>query len=402
VNSSILLKVYCTLFGILLCSLPFSDIATSIPNIILFFLFILFPFCFQKEDIRDFRNPTVYIYVILIVYVTLNIGVYNELGSEMSQLSKLYLPLFLYLLSIPLKKSFKHLKVVFVIGVFCAVAISLISILFFILEQGAFDFTVGKKINEVLILERVYIAFMCVLSFVFSLDLIRHYKKLMLINISVLTLFVLLIAARMALITIVVIAVLYMLKTLDRKKIILILGTGSLVLISFFLLNKNLQNRFFYKDHKNSFIKSLTIWEPRMVIWPCAYDIITKEDFGVFNGLASYELVQEKLVNCYDEKIDHPEKRAWFLFIKFNTHNQFLDFLLVSGIIGLFLFLCFFIISLWKYNNFLSLSLLVSFLLLGFVENYLHRQVGAYCFGIFLVFLFQNNSKTLNKRRNNE
>ncbi len=396
-NQSLRIKGYGILFGILLFSLPFSGIITSLPNIILITLIALFPFCIKKEIIKELKNQTVYIYLILILFVSLSLLASGNLTSEISQLGKLYLPILLFILSIPVQKYFKELKISFITGVFIAVCISLLSIVFFISKQGTFDFTAGKEINEVLILERVYIAFLCVLSFVFSLRLYKQYKKLVLINISIIILFVLVIAARMALISIVLIAFLYMIKTLNKRKIVLILGLSSFVLIGFFMMNKNLQNRFFYSDQNSSFIKNLSVWEPRMVIWPCVYDIILKEDYTIYRGLSSYTLARKKLVDCYED-IEHPEKKKWFVFIKYNTHNQFLDFLLVSGWVAFLLFSLIFVISFWKNkNSFLSISLVLSFLLFAIVENYLHRQVGVYCFGIFLIFLKDDNHIILDK-----
>lgn len=400
-NQSILLKVYRAVFCILLFSIPYSDIAASLPNIILMVLIVLFPFCFRKETLKEFRSQTFYVYLILVLFITLNLLRLGNFGSEISQLGKLYLPILLFILSTPLKKYFRVLKISFMIGVFFAVCISLTSIAVFISEQGAFSFTSGKDVNEVLILERVYIAFLCVVSFVFSLDLLKYYKKYILINISILILFVLLIAARMALISIALIMVFYMLKTLDKRRIFYVLGLGSLIVTIFFLTNKNLQNRFFYKDHQNSFIENLKIWEPRMVIWPCVYDITEKEDFSVFNGLGSYKTGRQELVDCYDRSIEHTEKKKWFLFIKYNTHNQFLDFLMVSGLVGFLLFSLVFVVSFYnKRHSLLSISLILSFLLLGFVENFLHRQVGVYCFGILMIFLRCNDCIILNKKCN--
>ncbi|MGY3795229.1 O-antigen ligase family protein [uncultured Aquimarina sp.] len=390
------IKVYLGLFCVLLFSLPFSDVATSLPNIILVALSILFPFCFNASKIEDFKNQTVYTYLILTLYLTFNFLVFGNIKSEISQHGKFFLPIALFILSVPLKKYSKELKIALILGVFLAVIISLGSIFIFIHNSGNFNFSSGKEINEVLILERVYIAFFCVLSFILSLDLLQSYKKLILINISVLLVFVFMIAARIALITIVLVAFLYIVKTLDRRRILVILSLGVLLIAGFFMVNKNLQNRFFYKNHNNSFIESLAIWEPRMVIWPCVYNITKKDSYNYISGLASFDSQEKQLLQCYERSINHEEKRKWFLFIKYNTHNQFLDFLLVSGVLGLIFFVLVFGITLWKNKrDFFSISLVIAFVFLGLVENYLHRQVGVYCFGIFLILLLKKQKKII-------
>ncbi|WP_343910637.1 hypothetical protein [Aquimarina litoralis] len=357
-------------------------------------LSVLFPFCLKTAKKEDFKNQTVYIYIILILYLTFNILGFGDLKSETSQLGKLFLPIALFILAVPLKSYLSTLKLVFISGIFLAVVISLVSIFIFIYDSGDFSFSSGKAINEVLILERVYIAFFCVLSFILSLDLLQSYRKLLSINILVLFVFVLMIAARIAIITIVIIAFLYIIKILDTRRVLLILGCGVLLITGFFMINKNLQNRFFYKDQNNSFIENLAIWEPRMVIWPCVYKVTKNDSYNFMNGLASYNLQEKELLHCYKASIDNEEKKNWFLFIKYNTHNQFLDFLLVSGILGLLFFVLVFGSTFWSNrNDFFSFSLVVSFVLLGLVENYLHRQVGVYCFGIFLIFLLKNQKE---------
>jgi len=392
VKKAVILKTYLVIFCLLLFSIPFSGIATSLPNIFLIALGILFPFCFRKEQLKELKKPTILVYLGLILYVSIDIWVQGFLISEISQLGKLYLPICVLILSFPVNKEIKYAQFSLIIGVLFIVFTSLISLVFYAFEQGEFSFSNGSFINEVLLLERVYIAFLCVLSLIFSLHLLGlsndTKRKFLIINSIIVISFVFVIAARIAILSMVLIAIYYMFRLFSKKKIIYAIGVISILIGLFFLVNKNLRNRFFYTDQNNSFIENLKIWEPRMVIWPCTYDIVNKENFGFYTGIGSYKNTRLELLDCYDNTIQHPEKRKWFLHIKYNTHNQFLDFLLVSGFLG---FLCFWIVffsALWNSkNSFLKISLVLTFVLLGLVENYLHRQVGVYCFAIFLIML---------------
>jgi hypothetical protein len=53
------------------------------------------------------------------------------------------------------------------------------------------------------------------------------------------------------------------------------------------------------------------------------------------------------------------------------------------------------------YKHFFPTALVLTFILFGLVENYFHRQVGAYYLGFVLVILLINNNKNgLGKKLN--
>ncbi|MDH7446378.1 O-antigen ligase family protein [Aquimarina sp. 2201CG14-23] len=406
-KKDIFLKLYAVIFCLLLFSIPFNDVVTALPNIFLIALAVLFPFCFKKEMLLEIKKLTVLIYFFLVVYVSFSIWFRGGIDSEMSQLGKLYVPLSLFILSLPITKKIKLLQTSLMIGVFLIVLASLSSIGIYVYKQGEFSFSNGSIINEILLLERVYIAFLCVISFIFSLHLLNKtkgvYKKILILNSIVVVGFVLTIAARMAILSMVLIAIYYIVRFLNKKKVFYTVGIISIVISIFFIGNKNLQKRFFYTDQNNVFIENLKIWEPRMVIWPCVYDIVNSDDFEMYMGFRSYKTSRQELVNCYSNKIEHPEKKKWFLYIKYNTHNQFLDFLLVAGFLGFLCFISIFVSALWGgKNSFLKISLVIAFVLLGLVENYLHRQIGAYSFAIFLIMLRNFDSNEALKKRIDE
>ncbi|MBN8105843.1 hypothetical protein, partial [Vibrio vulnificus] len=81
----------------------------------------------------------------------------------------------------------------------------------------------------------------------------------------------------------------------------------------------------------------------------------------------------------------------------FNTHNQFVEYYLLSGIIGLSLFLSlFFNIGIVIRRNFHSIALLVCLFNFCLVENLMDRQLGAYLIGLTLFLALKiNELKTL-------
>ena len=80
---------------------------------------------------------------------------------------------------------------------------------------------------------------------------------------------------------------------------------------------------------------------------------------------------------------------------RFNTHNQFIDFYLSSGIISLLIFAgtLLFLFLRGRKNFFVTVLLLV-LVSYCFVENIFHRQLGAYFAGFIMICLL------LQKREN--
>nr|WP_321229350.1 O-antigen ligase family protein [uncultured Psychroserpens sp.] len=388
-------KYYEFLFCLLIFFLPLEGGFRAIPNIILIALVPLFILTIKKSDFKAFKNKIFIFFLVFLTYVILNFIINQNLADNLFIIEKLLVIVAVYILYIPIKID-KKLKISFVLGVFVSLCFSLISIVLYILKSGDFLFSVGNQINEVLVTERVYIAFTAVISFVFSLDLLKHvikkYKTLLLINILIIIAFILMISARMALLSIVLIS-LYHLVFLKNFKLILIGFIVSSIFLSItFFLNENLQNRFLYKDKKSSFIENFKKWEPRVAIWNCANILYhEKTTSDQLFGYGSFETTKDKLLECYSETIEDKTKMNWFLEIRYNTHNQFLDLLLSIGVLGMILFLIPVILIFVKNkNNKTNTSLILAFLLLCFVENCLHRQIGAYLFALIFTLVSRN------------
>lgn len=394
-NEKMLHLIYRYLFCLLCFLLPMEGAIRALPNIIFACLGFLFLFKIKKEDlILKFRNHSVLLYCVLIFYIVIGLVLSNRISENLNFLSKFFLVLGLILISTPLKNEINKSKIFMILGVLSSIIISIFSVALYKINQGEFLFSVGGHINKVLLTERVYIAFFCVISFIFSLDLLKNkeakqfYKVFLLVNIALVIGFVLLIAARMALISIITVSFYQML--FFKKK--LFYGTfliGIVVIVSAFFLNKNLMNRFFYKNQNKSLIENVETWEPRVAIWRCSYHIFKQESFNKITGFTSFSMTESELLNCYDTTIENISKRRWFIKKEFNSHNQYIDFTLSFGLIAFLLFITIFGYSLFtERKNRTVVSLIISFFLLGMVENYFHRQMGSYLFGVFLIFMF--------------
>jgi O-antigen ligase len=239
------------------------------------------------------------------------------------------------------------------------------------------------------ILERPYFALNCLLSivcikFVMENSIIKKGFLFCFLAIIVITLFI--IAARLAMGISVLLSFLFFLK---EKKIVYFIILSSILAITI------ISNRYI--------IQRIAIekGEPRIAIWQCAKSIVDEKGFNYFTGTFSSEVVDNKLISCYNSK-EVSNGPYWWIGknnYKYNTHNQFLWFFTSYGLIGIILFLFVFVIHIcnfYKFKNEYSLFFVLIFLFQCLFENVLSRQLGIYVF-LWFCFIFINSSKNILK-----
>ncbi|WP_418510456.1 O-antigen ligase family protein [Corallibacter sp.] len=385
-------KIYNYVFILLCVSLPYENLVSALPNILLFLLGFLSLFLIKKEDIVSaFKKEKVFLsYVLIVVIIFLFSLIHGEIKKDIIFLGKLLIPLVFIIISLPIK-NFDNLKKIFILSVFVAVVLSFFNIINHIINSGNFKFSKGNFINDILISERLYMGFYCVISLICSLDLIQSstkLKKLFVFNVIILTSFLFFITARIAIMSSALVLVYFIVYKLNKKQRVFF-GILFFALTSlFFILNKNLTKRFFHLDdvYNNGLLKKIKIHEPRYDIWKCSLEILSEEN-TLFLG-NGYTHTKELLVACYKDNIKIQKRQDWFVERKFNTHNQFLDFLLSYGFIGLILLLVLFLLLFSRgKNTFLVNSLLGALILIMFVENIFHRQLGCYLFSLIFVII---------------
>ena len=96
----------------------------------------------------------------------------------------------------------------------------------------------------------------------------------------------------------------------------------------------------------------------------------------------------------------HPSKIKFYKEKSFNTHNQFLGFLLLGGWLACLLLLGFFLSSLYNSIHSVYSIILLLFLLFFIFENVLYRQLGAQLMGFFLGFL-SSKSNLIHENKEN-
>ena len=388
---AILRTIYPFLYLFFCFALPLDKYATAVPNIVLIALVALFPFVVKKADFKKLVKREVLLFGGFVIYISLNSALFHDFTNDMTIISKILGSLLLLVLFIPINKTENIMKTLVFVTLVC-MAISLYHLYFFYMQEGEFNFAFGGAINDVLIIDRLYLGFLCVLSVVSSIALIGNrysdYNKWYFANIVFCVAFVLLISSRVA---IFLLLLLFFLKIFysksKREYILFFIGVIGLVIMAF-MFNKNLKERFFYThstQQEKSYIELFQQWEPRFVIWGCNYDIATHES-AALAGLGFYN-TRDRLVECYGEVIKKKDRRAYFQERRFNSHNQFMDVYLSAGLLALLLLVLLFI-SLFKgQKGYYKTAFLLVIFAFASIECLFQRQLGAYLFALVLILM---------------
>lgn len=380
-------KIYSALFAVFCFTIPFSQFGDAIPNIAMIPLIGFFPFLISKKEWRNFIGNPFYIFTALVLLIFIETLIFMR-WDDVKFFTKILSVPVIVLLAIPVKNKYLPL-LGFLIGALVLMFTSYLRILGYYFQNEGFEFSVGKFINEVLMGDRPYVGFVYVLSILlcvyFSLNTKKKIYRILLIFTAVLFfVLVLLISARLSMLSLACLVLLSFFYTKNWKiPITLVLG----IIVSVFLLikfNPNFVDRFYsgFKQEKYT-LENAMIMEPRYHIWDCAIDLV-KEEKGAFWKGIGFQWTTDYLVDCFHthDNFKSSDHRQYFIRSRFNTHNQFLGIYLSSGFLALCLFFSFFIMSFFKSrkNYFAFASILVLFLFC-LVENVLSRQMGCLLFG---------------------
>lgn len=388
--------IYPYLFCLLLLCVPFDKYIRAVPNILLIVLICLFPFIIKKRDFKKLYSTLGLLFALFFSYLILNTLVFNGWVENGNIIKKIGLSVGLVILYLPIK-NLTPLKRGIISSALVAILFSVFKIIVLIIQSGSFKFSNGMNPIETLPMDRLYIGLLCMTSILISLNNIVKQKKawLNLANIILTSAFIFLIVSRISIITLIGLVVLYFIFSTIKTRTLLLCGAGILLFLTIAVsLNKNIQKRFLLttSNPNRSFKERLFLMEPRTKIWDCAYEI-AKDRSSFFTGLG-FESTIQHLVDCYKWNINIKERQKWYVYKRYNTHNQFIDFYLSTGILSFILF-CSFMGAIYYYNrrSFFTIGLLFVFILFCSIEAIFHRQIGAYYFGFFLIFVLLKSQK---------
>lgn len=399
----LLASLYPFVFVLLFFTLPFDMYFRALPNILLVVLALLFPLVIKKEDFKKLKKIPTIVWVAFFLYLTLNATLLQGWQTDIEVLKKIGLAGALVLLYLPIN-DFKKLNKALIFSALATIIFSLLH-LFVLLNKGfTFTFLESATLIEAILLDRIYLGFLCVLSILASYQLLKKEyhpdNKYYLINIIVNVLFILFIVSRIAIITLVVIFLISLFHQNKRGPQILF-ATGSIFLIAFFafIINKDLRKKILYANQieNKGLIANTLAYEPRAILWDCALKI-SQEHQPLILGIG-FRNTNNELIQCYQSSIKETYKKNWFLKQKYNVHNQFIDFYLATGVLGFLLF-SLGIVTLFIRNrkSFYPSALVITLVCFALAENVFHRQIGAYFVGFVLISLLINNQKVITNK----
>lgn len=390
-----ILKKKIHLFDLLFTLLAFTlPLSFALPNILLLLVFVLFLIQKKKEKMNTYVKLVIVFVAYLIIKAILNKTLIDSFNTYKHLIAFAGISAIVFQI-----KNRNLVKTGFVLGVLTAVIITVSKIIVYYLRFDTIPLGNTSEIIDLLLLHRPYFGFVCLLGIMCSTTLIDTSKNIKQklfykITIAIFIGFVYLIVARLALgLTLIYLFIIILQRyKLSKKKIVLFGSIFISITLLLIVNNKNLKKRLHIEDSIDQTVKVLANQEPRVVIWKCFFWLINKGQFNTLTGYNEITEIQKDLNNCYKETIENVSKNRYYLVTKFNTHNQFFDFFLQGGIVGLLLFMLifgylFFHNKLHLMNLFLVFSF-VSFLIL---ENLFHRQLGVYLIGIFIPLFMKSN-----------
>lgn len=339
----------------------------------------------------------VYIFIFFLIYIS-TISLFQGSYDANKSLWK-FLPILLIgsvLIYTNKDLPINKIKKISIISCVFYVVLCIIRTSIFYYKNDFIPFANEGEMVHILKIHRPYLGFYVLLNILLSFEfLLTSIEKRIKIIYSIIILFLfaflVLISARLSIISFIIITLIYIIFYLNLNIINkFIIGTLATIGLTFLVFsNPNVKERFNYNNLEN-----LIDQEPRFVIWKSVYNITNNDDFNSIIGYGNYQLIEDYLVINYDLIINKKAKKDYFISERFNTHSQFYDYFLFGGYIALLIFIIFCIISLWiTKNEFISFSIIVSFLLFFLVENVFHRQLGCYLFIIYYIISLKNIKK---------
>ncbi len=394
----ILASIYPFAFMLLFFIIPFDEYIRALPNILLIILTISFPAIIKREHFQKIKKVPLFLLLLFFGYMVLNSIFSGRFDTDLSILKKIAIAIGLVVLYLPIQYDRKVQKAV-IFSSIAAIVFSIVSIVYSANTNANFEFGDSRMMIEALLVDRLYLGLISVLSILFcyrSMRKIYHpHNAYYLGAITINVLFIVLVVSKIS--GIVLFCLLLIRQAYGNKKSMrLLIATGFIGFVIgglFFLKTQQQKNTgpVSFSTFLNKNFGASNTSQTRLITWRCSLDVLENSTIG-FTGIG-FKATKDKLVECYQTTIKDPEKKEVFTSQRYNSHNQFLDILLSTGYVGLFLMCLFLIWSFMKNKeHFFQTAILGTFMAYGLVENIFHRQIGVYYVGLILIIVLANRS----------
>ncbi|MCZ4317716.1 O-antigen ligase family protein [Aequorivita viscosa] len=399
----LLSAIYPYAFLLLYLIIPFDNYIRALPNILLAILVVAFPFIVKKEDFKKLKSFPIAVFLILFTYLIIDSSSSGRLFEDFNIIKKVMIAVGLAILYIPVADAKKINSAI----IFSSLAAILFSVYNFVLitdAYGTFRLGDSPQVVESLLIDRLYLGLLCIFSILMSFQEIQKKyhpnNNYYLANILINAIFIVLIASKIAVVSLFVLLLIH--QFYGKRKIWkIVIAIAAIAMVgALFLVVKNGKdiqlNQAVTQKKPPTFIEKSLTYEIRTVVWNCAQNIINEEGFTL-TGIG-FDTTKDRLVSCYETQIPDAKKRDKFIAERYNTHNQFIDFYISAGVIALLLFLLFIAASFIAIRKqFFPTAMLAILLLYCMVENLFHRQIGAYYVGLILIVLMTSLKTKENK-----
>ncbi|AOW17492.1 hypothetical protein LPB03_08440 [Polaribacter vadi] len=402
----ILTIILCLNAGIILFPSNFKFIP------IVFLVFFSF-YCFKKTKKMNVFYfvfaSTPYFLLIVGMFYTKNIT-YGIKFLE-TEFSLLLYPLCFALLPKELLKWQVNNRLNYILGVFCFsifIFSSCAFLYFIIFENRSLDYVIqhyniliDKSIYPKYQIHSIYLALNVGISLIFSFFLIKKQKKyilklLTLINILFAILLLAFLNKRMAIIALFIVFLIHVvleLKKIRIKKLTLVyyVALSAVVIIGVIFMPRYKNQNSFHEF--NNIVTTINDPETsigkRVFLYKSAFKLFLKNPLlGVGTGDANEKLSNELAILLQTKSENY------------NTHNQYLSYLISLGLFGFIIFICyiFYVLKISLISNEVLMFYLFVFLCLNMMsENILERESGVLIYAFFLNFFLKLNLNSDNK-----
>lgn len=389
------------LVALLFVTYPLSLYANSIAME----LIILFYFLDSRNNIKQklnkaFKNKFVWLSILYCVVQFIGLIYSKNIELGLKQVNHALPFLILPIIALTEKVSKNNLLTLLEIIKYWTVAIMLFFICYHLfVVQRTIQTIVDFTINEISSTSQLYPSALLIMTIIITVkQILNNQKRVLNILIALFCLYcLLLLSSRIAILTLIIAFSYIILNQTKRvrimKRILLLIGALLMFSISIYNVPRIKQKvDVFYKTidfdmdvilTKNSITRTKNTIEHRVLVYYTASKAIIKAlPFGY--GTGDYQVA---LNNGYEEikfKIGKEEK--------FDTHNQFLEEFLKTGILGGFIFLAL-MITLLKFtrkNNYLIISMIIFSIIGCLFDSFLARQHGVLFIAFFVPFFFYN------------
>ena len=403
----LLAAIYPYAFLLLYLIIPFDNYIRALPNILMAILVLAFPFIVKREDFKKLKFLPIAVFLLLFAYLCLDSFISGRLSEDFNVIKKVMIAVGLAILYIPIADVKKINSAI----IFSALAAIIFSVYNFVLitdATGSFALGDSPQVVESLLIDRLYLGLLSTFSILISFQSIQKKyhpnNNYYLANILINALFIIIIASKIALVSLFILLLINQFYGKRRIwKILIATGAFLTIAVLFFIIKS--ERNFQTNPTENSINSPLLLensmtYELRAVVWHCAQNIIMDDGFSLTGS--GFDTTKNNLVSCYETQITNPKKMEKFVSERYNTHNQFLDFYLSAGFIALLLFLIFLIFSFLSTRHwFFPTAMLAILLMYAMIENLFHRQMGAYYVGFILIVLMTwTNDQENNKIKN--